>query len=711
MASDSNERHLTQLEHSERHSLEKCPPAWVLFAPCATVFISSACVMMIELLAFRLITRFVGQSNYTVSAIIGVVLGGLAIGNYAGGRLADRFRARPTLSVLFMLSSAACLSIPALNNLFGEWPALWHFSLPARIAVHVSLTFALPSALLGTMGPVLAKSALDQGRQVGRTVGSVYAWGVVGSLVGTFLCGFWLIPNFELYTVNYSICGVLALMGILFGVRRWWPYAGSAVVAILTVLALGPWSWSRSWAAEWGMRDREGPEILFDKSSEYSQVRVERDPSEPGRRVMMLDKLAHSFYNPDRPNDLLYGYELVFDAVTDHATQGRDDLNALIFGGGGYTHPRHLLLHRPRSRLQVVEIDPVVTEAAIAAFGFEPDPRVEIIHLDARQHVNALLQRKRDGEVVPEFDFVYLDAINDFNVPYHLTVVEFQKSVKELLMPGGVFLMNVVDILDVGNYLGAQIHTTRQVFDHVDCFFANEAEPGQGLVAGDRNTFVIVASDRDLHLDQMGGTPTMNETRMHLLPNETIADLLARVDPIVLNDNYAPVEFLMIDVVQRWWRTTEPLRYLNRGNRLHTAGRLDDAAEYFLRALEIEPDLYLALLNLGCLRVDQGRLDAAAARFREAAKARPDAASPLLNLSSVNLLRGDNDSAVKTLGQLVQIHPDHAGAHYQLGLALGRLGKLEESGAEFRRTLELDPDFPDAARFLTEVEAAIANQG
>ncbi|MCZ6815277.1 MAG: fused MFS/spermidine synthase, partial [Planctomycetota bacterium] len=281
--------------------------------PCITVFISSACVMMVELLAFRLITRFLGHSNFTVSAIIGVVLGGLAIGNYVGGRLADRFRARSTLSVLFMLSSGACLAIPALNNLFGEWPALWHLSLPTRIAIHVALTFALPSALLGTMGPILAKMALDQGRQVGRTVGNVYAWGVVGSLVGTFLCGFWLIPNFGLYTVNYAICGVLALMGILFGLRHWWPYAGSAVIVFLTSVALGPWTWSRSLAAEWGMRDREGPEILFDKASEYSHVRVELDPSEPGRRVMMLDKLAHSFYNPDRPDALLYSYETVYD--------------------------------------------------------------------------------------------------------------------------------------------------------------------------------------------------------------------------------------------------------------------------------------------------------------------------------------------------------------------------------------------------------------
>ncbi len=63
---------------------------------------------MLELVASRLIARYLGSSLYTWSAVIGVVLTGITIGNYLGGRrIADRFHARKALAGLFAISSAA----------------------------------------------------------------------------------------------------------------------------------------------------------------------------------------------------------------------------------------------------------------------------------------------------------------------------------------------------------------------------------------------------------------------------------------------------------------------------------------------------------------------------------------------------------------------------------------------------------------------------
>src|SRR5262245_17778928 len=93
--------------------------AWSV--PNATVFVSSFCMMVIELVAGRIIARHLGASLYTWTSIIGVVLGGIAIGNYVGGRLADRFSARRTLALLFVLSSASCASIAVTNSLAADW--------------------------------------------------------------------------------------------------------------------------------------------------------------------------------------------------------------------------------------------------------------------------------------------------------------------------------------------------------------------------------------------------------------------------------------------------------------------------------------------------------------------------------------------------------------------------------------------------------------
>ena len=95
------------------------PRRWSWLIPIATVFISSLCIMVVELVAGRLIARHVGSSLYTWTSVIGIVLAGIAAGNYIGGRLADCYKAREALASLFLLSSAACLLIPLLNDRIG----------------------------------------------------------------------------------------------------------------------------------------------------------------------------------------------------------------------------------------------------------------------------------------------------------------------------------------------------------------------------------------------------------------------------------------------------------------------------------------------------------------------------------------------------------------------------------------------------------------
>ena len=151
--------------------IEQPPPAsvWVWILPNFTVFVSSLCIMVVELVAGRLIARYVGSSLYTWTSVIGIVLAGIAVGNYLGGRLADRYRPAQALASLFLVASATCLLIPMLNIRAGNWMLLRDQEWVFRIFSHVFLVFFLPSALLGTIGPVAAKMALDLGRETGRT--------------------------------------------------------------------------------------------------------------------------------------------------------------------------------------------------------------------------------------------------------------------------------------------------------------------------------------------------------------------------------------------------------------------------------------------------------------------------------------------------------------------------------------------------------------
>jgi MFS family permease len=148
--------------------------------------------------------------------VIGIVLAGLALGNYIGGRLADRFEVRRTLPVLFLAASVAAISISMSNDIVGGLRILWDMSWPARVASHVGLVFFLPSCLLGMISPVIAKMALDLGKETGRTIGNVYAWGVAGSIAGTFVTGFYLVEMFGTSTIIMVVAGALATIALLF---------------------------------------------------------------------------------------------------------------------------------------------------------------------------------------------------------------------------------------------------------------------------------------------------------------------------------------------------------------------------------------------------------------------------------------------------------------------------------------------------------------
>lgn len=188
---------------------------WALIGCNAIVFCASVCIMVVELTASRLIANYVGNSLYTWTSVIGVVLAGISIGNYLGGWLADRFPPQKLLAWLFLASGLLTFSILLLNNLAAttqrpEW-INWQF----WVMLVVAWVFFLPALSLGTISPVTASMALRRSAKTGVTVGNIYACGALGSIFGTFLTGFWLIGEFGSRQVIWMTSGVLVVMAAL----------------------------------------------------------------------------------------------------------------------------------------------------------------------------------------------------------------------------------------------------------------------------------------------------------------------------------------------------------------------------------------------------------------------------------------------------------------------------------------------------------------
>lgn len=162
--------------------------------PYALAFFSSLCIMTLELVSSRLVATHVGASLTVWTSVIGIILGGICLGNVLGGRLADQVDPRRAVGPLFALGSFLTLCTLWINAFVGRiLPSSLGIPWEIRTVLVVSLVFLIPATVLGMVGPVVAKMAVQQARKAGSAIGDVYFCGAIGSIIGTFFCGFVLI--------------------------------------------------------------------------------------------------------------------------------------------------------------------------------------------------------------------------------------------------------------------------------------------------------------------------------------------------------------------------------------------------------------------------------------------------------------------------------------------------------------------------------------
>ncbi|MCA9875365.1 MAG: fused MFS/spermidine synthase [Anaerolineales bacterium] len=477
------------------------------------VFLSNFCTLVLELVAGRLMAPRVGVNLYTWTSVIGVILAGISLGNYIGGRLADRRASRRLLAAMFVLSAAASLSVLLTVQFIGAPGG----RLPVIAGVLLAFTavFLLPAALLGTISPIVVKLTLTDLDQTGNVVGKLYAAGALGSIVGTFATGFFFISQFGTRAIVLGVAGALLLVGVLIGWTDGWrgrPIGGS--LGLFAALLAGVW-------AAGGLQS----DCL--RETNYFCIQIRTDTANPQRRHLLLDRLTHSIVDLDDPTQLLFRYEQVYADVVTAVTKPDAAPSALFIGGGGYVFPRYLEATFPGSRLDVVEIDPAVTAVNVAYLALSPQTTITSINEDARRFMNNLLPDAR-------YDLILGDAFNDVSVPYHLTTREFNEMIAAHLGDDGLFLANIIDGRAL-NFFRAYVYTLRQTFPYV---YAAPTVGPPGEVR--RQTFVIVAAKRDL-------TPVMAAAPLAetFLSQAELDALLQQAPPILLTDDFVPVDNLL----------------------------------------------------------------------------------------------------------------------------------------------------------------------
>ena len=420
------------------------------------VFFTSASVLVVEILAARLLAPYLGVSLEVFTGIIGVILAGISLGAWLGGRAADRGEPRRLPGPLLVAGGLTALVSPLIIDIIG--PAL--ATGPVSIVFASVAGFFVPAALLSAVPPVIVKIQLDSLDETGRVVGTYSAIGTAGAILGTFVTGFVLIAAFPTRPIVIVLGIALAVTGlILWSTRTSW---GLASIVAMGLLSGGLFAFT-------------GP---CEYETTYHCAIVEVDDDRPTGRTLLLDRVRNSYVDVEDPAHLEFRYiALMVDIIETEAPPG--SLDVVSIGGGGFTLPGYIEHTRPGSQNTVLEIDSRLVD--IGRDELALTDAVVVVVDDAR-----ISLRDVPGA---HADVVIGDAYSGASVPWHLTTIEFTHQVERVLAPGGIYTMNVIDYDDL-DFIRSETATLVEIFPEVALFAPPQYLDG---VAG--GNFVLVASD------------------------------------------------------------------------------------------------------------------------------------------------------------------------------------------------------------------------
>lgn len=483
-----------------------------------TVFICGAVVMVLELVGSRILAPHVGTSIVVWTSLIGIILGSLSAGYYWGGKLADK-NARPEALARIILVSAVLVVFTAI---FKE-PVLSIFTkffnnIYVTTILATMILFAPSSVALGMISPYAAKLKMHDTEHAGATIGTLYALSTIGSIVGTFLAGFFLVAYFGSTVILYVLAIILVLTTVL--IHRGKLALRMVLLALIAIIG--------SFSVFFGALAKASGVIDVDTNYQRVQIYPITYKNRPVRILRTeIFGVQSGMYLDGDTSELVFDYLKMYNLVEHFQPQLK---RSLLIGGAAYSYPKAYLKRFRDAQLDVVELDPGLTDLARKYFNLVDDPRLHIFHEDGRIFLN---------QVAPAtYGAVFIDAFSSLTIPYQLTTREAVQKVSDSLQENGVVLVNIVGAFQgVGSeFFRAEYATYKKVFPQVYAFW----------VKSDKDTEVqnimLVATKSKASLNLATDSPEIAQFLKQLWAKEITTDL-----PI-LTDEHAPVERYMMGV-------------------------------------------------------------------------------------------------------------------------------------------------------------------
>ncbi len=417
----------------------------------AIIFITGAAILALELLASRILTPYFGVSLYIWSGILSITLVSLALGYWAGGRIAAGSKGRAAapgrLAYLFALMPAlaalaivtACLVYPFLFYHLARTDLMLGAFVACTVLLFVPLVAT--SAMNPLLVAILLRESATSGELADAGAGRVFFISTVGSVAGVLLTAFGLIP----YLSNFASALVVAVMLAALPLVMLWrapvrierrkPLTLTAAAALLVSLALlgGADAYTGTmWPATYG-----GATWHRETSyrSMFGTVKVLKSETfENGRflRIYFQDGLIQNMVDSNNQSTSYYTYAL--EAL---AYAYRPALkSALVLGVGAGMVPMRLAGRGVD--VTTVDIDPASLRAATEVFGFDPG-KVRTHQADARTFLRTCSRG---------YPIVVVDLFQGDGVPDYLVTRDFFRDLKRCLGSDGIAIFNTFADLD-----------------------------------------------------------------------------------------------------------------------------------------------------------------------------------------------------------------------------------------------------------------------
>ncbi len=416
----------------------------------AIIFVTGGAILALELLASRIMTPYFGVSLYIWTGILSITLVSLALGYWAGGRLAagrkDRAPKPEKLAFLFTLMPvlaalaivAACLMYPYLFYHLAQLDLV----LGAFSACLILL--CVPLLATSAMNPLLVAIRLRQTEHGGLAdagAGRVFFVSTIGSVAGVLVTAFGLIPHLSNFASTLLVAASLAVLPLILlfatsiKVAGRKPLAVTAAVALAAALGLlaGADAYTgRMWPASYNGTTWQR-EASF--RSMFGTIKILKSPPlEGGRfqRIYFQDGLIQNVVDADNRSMSLYTYALEALSFTYQPALR----SALVLGLGAGMVPMRLA--ERGIAVTAVDIDAASLRAASEVFGFDRH-KVRAHQTDAR----TFLRSCNNG-----YPVVIVDLFHGDGMPEYLITRDFFHDLKRCLGPDGIAVFNTFADLD-----------------------------------------------------------------------------------------------------------------------------------------------------------------------------------------------------------------------------------------------------------------------